>query len=112
MTLTRDHVVWAYRLLLDREPENDYVAFEPFEANADCLAQAIRENRFEDRLTVERGALGAASVEGAEPMALIGARRLLKKDHRYHGLAPGASLGGEVTTALQGEVASVAFLPH
>ena len=23
--LTRDHVIWAYRLLLDREPENDYV---------------------------------------------------------------------------------------
>jgi FkbM family methyltransferase len=24
-TLTRDHVVWAYRILLDREPENDAV---------------------------------------------------------------------------------------
>ncbi len=34
------------------------MAFEPFADNAECLALAIRENRFEDRLTLERAAVG------------------------------------------------------
>ena len=34
------------------------VAFEPFADNAECLALAIRENRFEDRVVLERAAVG------------------------------------------------------
>ena len=35
-------------------------AFEPFAANAECLERSIAENRFADRLTLERAAVGAA----------------------------------------------------
>lgn len=110
-------------------------AFEPFDANADLLAQSIMENRFETRVTLRRAAVGAASgtatltfpqetlntggayllrpgtaplggnlektiavvaldavdlrrpvrfikmdVEGAEPLVLDGARRILEED--------------------------------
>jgi FkbM family methyltransferase len=34
-------------------------AFEPFEANAECLARSIEENGFEDRVTLEVAAVGA-----------------------------------------------------
>ena len=39
-------------------PGGSVHAFEPFEANADCLEQSIRENRFEGRVKLERAALG------------------------------------------------------
>ena len=34
MPLTREHVVWAYRILLDREPENDDVIRPKMQAYA------------------------------------------------------------------------------
>jgi FkbM family methyltransferase len=40
-------------------PTGSVRAFEPFEANADCLAKSIEENGFEDRVTLERAAVGA-----------------------------------------------------
>src|SRR4051812_19604250 len=36
-------------------------AFEPFDANADLLAQSIMENAFEDRVVLKRAAVGAAT---------------------------------------------------
>jgi FkbM family methyltransferase len=36
-------------------------AFEPFDANADLLERSITENRFEDRVVVQRAAVGAAA---------------------------------------------------
>jgi FkbM family methyltransferase len=39
-------------------PTGSVHAFEPFEANADCLARSIAENRFDDRLTLVRAAVG------------------------------------------------------
>jgi len=33
-------------------------AFEPFPDNADCLARSIRENHFDDRVVLERAAVG------------------------------------------------------
>jgi FkbM family methyltransferase len=41
-------------------PSGSVHAFEPFDGNADCLERAIAENRFGDRLTLERAAVGAA----------------------------------------------------
>jgi FkbM family methyltransferase len=41
-------------------PTGSVAAFEPFEANAECLERSIRENRFDDRLRFERAAVGAA----------------------------------------------------
>jgi FkbM family methyltransferase len=116
-------------------PRGHVYAFEPFEENAALLERGIRENGFEDRMTLERAALGAASgisplyfaeetlnrggaftlpagaaapaglqhrtvrtvrlddypgrrpvrlvkmdVEGAEPLVLAGAERLLRED--------------------------------
>jgi FkbM family methyltransferase len=110
-------------------------AFEPFGPSAECLAQGVAENRFGDRVVLERAAVGASSgtaelvlphgsfnpgsaclrregwgvptgcevhpvrlvalddyelprpvsfikldVEGAEPLALRGAERLLRED--------------------------------
>jgi FkbM family methyltransferase len=42
-------------------PAGTVHCFEPFEANADCLALAIAENRFEGRVVLERAAVGEAS---------------------------------------------------
>ncbi len=42
-------------------PGGSVHAFEPFDANADCLAQSITENNFGDRLILERAALGAST---------------------------------------------------
>ena len=116
-------------------PTGSVTCFEPFEENAECLQASIRENRFENRVRLERAAVGAASgtatlvfapktlntggaflrrpgvaapaghdlravkvvaldefplrrpvrfikidVEGAEPLALAGAARLLRED--------------------------------
>lgn len=36
-------------------------AFEPFDANADLLERSVTENRFEDRVIVQRAAVGAAA---------------------------------------------------
>lgn len=41
-------------------PGGSVTAFEPFEPNADCLERSIRENRFEDRVRLQRAAVGAA----------------------------------------------------
>ena len=41
-------------------PHGSVTAFEPFPDNADCLAQSVRENHFEDRVVVERAAVGEA----------------------------------------------------
>jgi FkbM family methyltransferase len=38
-------------------------AFEPFAANADLLDRSIGENRFSDRVTLQRAAVGAAAGE-------------------------------------------------
>jgi FkbM family methyltransferase len=40
--LTRDHVIWAYRLFLDREPENDFVIDE--KVNTNRGTQELRSN--------------------------------------------------------------------
>jgi FkbM family methyltransferase len=116
-------------------PSGSVHAFEPFEPNAECLARSIEENRFAERVVLERAAVGAASgtsqlvfathslntgggfihragtelppyhetrtvtlvaldayplrrpvsfikidVEGAEPLAMRGAERLLRED--------------------------------
>jgi len=42
-------------------PQGRVYAFEPFDANADLLAQSIVENAFDDRMTLHRAAVGAAS---------------------------------------------------
>ena len=42
-------------------PSGTVTAFEPFDANAECLERSIRENRFEGRATLERAAVGAAA---------------------------------------------------
>jgi len=44
-------------------PSGSVHCFEPFEANAECLELAIRENRFERRVVLERAAVGAVSGE-------------------------------------------------
>jgi FkbM family methyltransferase len=41
-------------------PRGSVTAFEPFEPNADCLERSIHENRFEDRVRLQRAAVGAA----------------------------------------------------
>ena len=41
-------------------PAGSVSAFEPFEPNAECLERSIRENRFQDRVRLERAAVGAA----------------------------------------------------
>jgi PAS domain-containing protein len=42
-------------------PTGAVYAFEPFPPNADLLERSIDENRFEDRVTVQRGAVGATT---------------------------------------------------
>jgi FkbM family methyltransferase len=42
-------------------PSGSVHAFEPFEPNAECLARSIEENRFADRVVLERAAVGATS---------------------------------------------------
>ena len=42
-------------------PSGSVHCFEPFDANAECLALAITENRFEGRVMLERAAVGATS---------------------------------------------------
>jgi FkbM family methyltransferase len=42
-------------------PDGRVYAFEPFEANADLLQRSIAENRFEDRVVLQRAAVGAAT---------------------------------------------------
>lgn len=115
-------------------PSGSVHAFEPFAENADCLERSVRENRFQDRVVVERKAVGRQSgtaallfapyslntggaflardgvslpghetrpvatialdeyplrrpvsfvkidVEGAEPLAIAGAQRMLRED--------------------------------
>jgi FkbM family methyltransferase len=39
-------------------------AFEPMDENAECLELGVRENRFDDRLIVERKAVGRESATG------------------------------------------------
>jgi len=41
-------------------PRGSVAAFEPFEPNAECLERSIRENQFQDRVRLERAAVGAA----------------------------------------------------
>ena len=41
-------------------PRGSVAAFEPFEPNAECLERSIRENGFQDRVRLERAAVGAA----------------------------------------------------
>ena len=41
-------------------PGGSVAAFEPFESNAECLERSIRENHFEDRVRLDRAAVGAA----------------------------------------------------
>jgi FkbM family methyltransferase len=41
-------------------PSGSVAAFEPFEPNAECLERSIRENGFQDRVRLERAAVGAA----------------------------------------------------
>ena len=41
-------------------PTGSVAAFEPFEPNAECLERSIRENGFQDRVRLERAAVGAA----------------------------------------------------
>ena len=41
-------------------PTGSVTAFEPFDANAECLERSIRENHFEARVRLERSAVGAA----------------------------------------------------
>jgi FkbM family methyltransferase len=67
-------------------PAGSVHAFEPFGENADCLEQAVRENRFEDRVVVERQAVGRET----------GTARLLFAPHSLN--TGGAFLAPEGTT--------------
>jgi FkbM family methyltransferase len=51
---------FAMHLAVAVGPTGSVAAFEPFETNADCLERSIRENHFEDRVRLERAAVGAA----------------------------------------------------
>jgi FkbM family methyltransferase len=51
-------------------PSGSVHCFEPFDANAECLELAIRENGFERRVVLERAAVGAASGEAQLVFAL------------------------------------------
>src|SRR6186997_600883 len=42
-------------------PTGEIHSFEPYGPNADLLERSIDENRFEDRVTFQRAAVGAAS---------------------------------------------------
>src|SRR5579864_4643472 len=42
-------------------PGGRVYAFEPFDSNADLLERSVAENRFGDRVTVRRAAVGASS---------------------------------------------------
>src|SRR5687768_6468192 len=42
-------------------PGGSVHAFEPFAENAECLEMAVRENRFQDRVHIERSAVGRES---------------------------------------------------
>ena len=42
-------------------PKGTVAAFEPFESNAECLDRSILENHFENRVQLERAAVGAAT---------------------------------------------------
>lgn len=42
-------------------PTGSVTAFEPFEANAECLERSIAENRFQDRVRLVRAATGQAA---------------------------------------------------
>ncbi len=179
-------------------PQGSVTAFEPLPGNAECLEIAIRENRFEDRLVLERAAVGdrertlnlvfvpsalnsggayvqtegtslpsgheriavrmialdryplrrpvrflKIDVEGAEPLVMRGAADLLRTDrpailselhprqldavshvsadgyleqmrslgYRCHALGAEGRPAGEITTAPDVEVMSVAFMP-
>jgi FkbM family methyltransferase len=178
-------------------PHGSVTAFEPLPGNAECLEIAIRENRFDDRLVLERAAVGdrertlnlvfvpralnsggayvqtegtglpsghetiavrmialdryplrrpvrflKIDVEGAEPLVMRGAADLLRTDrpailselhprqldavshvsaegyleqmrslgYRCHALGEEGRPAGEITTAPDVEVMSVAFL--
>jgi len=45
-------------------PAGYVYAFEPFDANAELLERSVIENRFDDRVTVRRAAVGAANGAG------------------------------------------------
>jgi len=60
-------------------PSGSVHAFEPFPANLECLRAAVRENRFEDRATIEAAAVGALSG-GAQ---LVFARETLNSGGAY-----------------------------
>lgn len=51
---------FAMHLAVAVGPSGSVAAFEPFEPNAECLERSIRENRFQDRVRLERAAVGAA----------------------------------------------------
>lgn len=42
-------------------PAGTVTAFEPFSPNAECLERSVLENRFEQRVRIERAAVGAAN---------------------------------------------------
>jgi FkbM family methyltransferase len=43
-------------------PSGSVLAFEPFEANAECFAKSVVENGFEGRVTLEQAAVGVSSA--------------------------------------------------
>ena len=53
--------LFAMHMAVAVGPSGSVHCFEPFEANAECLEQAVRENRFDGRVVVERAAVGATS---------------------------------------------------
>ena len=70
-------------------------AFEPFAENADCLEQSVRENRFHDRVVVERKAAG----RGTGTAELMFAPHSLNTGGAFLARA-GVSLSGHETRAV------------
>lgn len=79
--------LFAMHLAAAVGPSGSVHCFEPFDANAECLEQAIIENRFADCVVVERAAVGAAA--GMAP--LVYAPAALNSGGAYIGRS-----GGEV----------------
>jgi FkbM family methyltransferase len=61
--------IFALHMAQAAGPEGQVLAFEPFEANARCLDDAIEENAFKNRIVVRRHALADVSSAGEWSLA-------------------------------------------
>lgn len=78
-------------------PSGSVTAFEPFDANAECLERSIRENRFEGRVRMERAAVGASAGE----MSLVFAPNTINSGGAFLGRAGGTVPEGHATRTVR-----------